>query len=238
MIQNQLCGYCNVKLTKEENSQTCRSREHLIPNAALTQKRNYAEADFYVCRRCNLNKSRMDYIIGFIAKIQASDPDIALQAIANAKKKKLENQRFEKMIDSTVFNGTNYEMTMPFTVNELDSYVLYLAKGLYFRTYKKTLNTTLFMVDFNLINKRMIDSISSSYSMIHESDPIEDLKKNPNAELILKGECILIQGEGGKRNYLIFFQNGFGLLINIVRRSHKNVKKKLDYLKTFSSFQS
>lgn len=236
MIQNKHCAYCNVKLTKVENSDNCQSREHLIPNAALTNKRNNSEADFYACRKCNLDKSKMDYIIGFLAKIQSTSSDIALKAISNAKTKKREIQRFENMTKSAVFNETEYEMTMPFTVNELESYVQYLAKGLYFITYQKPMNTTIFMVYFQLINKKMMGSISESYHASHKSYPLDDLKKNQNVELILNGECILVHGGQNKRKHLIFLQDGFGLSIDIVRRTHKNTKKKLDYFKRFSSF--
>jgi len=77
MIYNTLCAYCRVKLNNKENHPNSQSVEHLIPNSLTLTKRNNKHGDFYVCKKCNSHKSKMDNLIGNISKFQSFDDKLA-----------------------------------------------------------------------------------------------------------------------------------------------------------------
>lgn len=208
----------------------------MIPNTALSKesKRTRADGDFMACVKCNQKKSKMDYIFGLIAKLQTRNVSIAEAAITEVLNKPNEQARIAKMLSTAKFNGIEYKMNMPCTASDLDEYFTFLAKGQYFKQFKKTLNTTLYMVDFKLIDKDMLEGISRLYRQRHDSEPLDDLLNNINLEILADGECIIIPA--GKSN-VIFFQGSIGVKLEVVRRTNRNMKNKREYLKTFAGFK-
>lgn len=236
MIRNEICAYCGVRLTELHNAASKSSIEHMIPNTALSRanRRNKGDGDFMACTKCNQRKSKMDYIFGLIAKLQTKNVCIAEAAVSDILQRPNEYGRVSRMLNTAKFNGSEFNMTMPCSASDLDEYFTFLGKGQYFKEFRRPLNTTLYMVIFELVNKEMLMKFCDFYKQYHESDPLDDLAKNPNVEVLGDGECLIVPS--GKR-YLIFFQGSVGVKLDIVRKSNRNIKNKRSYLKSFATFQ-
>lgn len=232
MIHNKICPYCIKTLNKTENDPLCRSREHMIPHVALTSKRDNGQADFYVCRTCNLRKSNIDYVLGVVSKFQSNDESLAIGSIQKALDNPKRNKRFIDMIVSAQVKGQEIHMRLPITGTELSNYIDFLAKGQYFKTTDYMLSMKNNLVTFEFIDKRAIAHLESGYKKQHGSYPIKDLQKNPNAETIAGGECVIYSQKG---KYIFFFQEGLAFIVEIKRRNKTNERKKAEYIKQFSA---
>jgi hypothetical protein len=133
MLNNETCPYCRARMNKKENDPLCKSVEHMIPNVALTRKRDKGEGDFYACRRCNISKSNIDYVLGIIAKGQSNDSELAITSIQKALDDPKRNKRFIDMLSTAESHGQDILMKMPFDSVELSNYMDFLAKGQYFK---------------------------------------------------------------------------------------------------------
>lgn len=116
VIFNEVCPYCRQRMINAENHLLSKSVEHLILNAALSRKRGKGEGDFYACRKCNSEKSNIDYVLGVIAKGQSYDEDFAFQSIWKALDDKKRNKRFIKMIIEGEHKGDLVQMPLPIVI--------------------------------------------------------------------------------------------------------------------------
>ena len=221
MIRNKICAYCrkpmSVKTINEENTQ---SYEHLIPNVATNRKRKKDEADFYVCRACNTQKSKVDNILGKCAKIQGKNDEIALRTI---KKERSKNSPLFKSLKSSASISLNGPIaSMPIKGPELIEYISFLGKGQFLRQTGKIYDPQKNVMEILWANKQIMSQLEKDYETQHHSNPFRDLKKNPNTELINDGECVI---NSDKFKYLFFIHDYFFVSITILPNTRRNREK-------------
>ncbi len=224
MIRNSVCPYCSKLMVKAENQPLSRSVEHLIPNVVLTSNRNKGDGDFYACRACNSSKSEMDYVLGALAKSQCNDEKLALGTIWKALDDPKRNSRFIDMILAGAEQADG-RVTMPLPVSghEVATYADYLAKGQYFKRYKKPISPSQYVVTFEVVGKLVFSDLLNSYKARHGTTPFEDLKSNPYTEVIADSECLI--WSKNNRNMFIF-HSGFALITKLMNNTKRNVARR------------
>lgn len=237
MIENNICPYCRRPLIKAENQDNSRSVEHLIPNAVLTRRRNKDEGDFYACRKCNSEKSKIDYVLGVIAKAQSSNDTLAADTLIKSIEK--DNGATKRFIDMTHTARPTNEGTIhaeiPINAQELIEYMHYLGKGQYFKLNHNKLTYKLYnpreqvmLVEF--VNKQALYPLEGSYTKRHKTNPFQDLQRNPYTEVINSGECLIW---AKNNNFLFVFHNYTAVIVKVLKKNKKNiakVKKSESYL--------
>lgn len=217
-------------MVKAENNDLSKSVEHMIPNAALTQKRGKGEGDFYACRKCNARKSNIDYVLGIIVKSQSKISDLSLQSMWNALDDTKRNKRFIDMILSAQQHGDNVSLPLPIKPTELAEYVDFLAKGQYFKKHKKPLSMKQNTVSFEIVNKLVLNELEKIYGDMNKSHPFKDLQLNPRTETIQDGECLI----WSKNNqHLFIFHEGVALILKILKRNKLNMQRRQDSINKF-----
>jgi hypothetical protein len=226
MIKNKVCPYCRIALIKAENKDNSRSVEHLIPNVALTRKRNKGEGDFYACRKCNMRKSNIDNMLGVVAKCQTIDNDIASKTLIKAVTKgDGASKRFKDMVRTAERNVDEVHMRIPIKGPELVEYIHFLGKGQYFKDNLVPFDPDKLEMEILFANKQVTGSLISSYKEKHGSDPFRDLEKNSFSKIINNGECIIYSKEN---EYMFSFHDYTVITVKILNKSRKN--KKIAYL--------
>lgn len=166
MLKNRICPYCITVLVEAENLPNARSVEHLIPNTALRFPRTKRDGDFYACRKCNCNKSHIDYVLAVVARNQSSDDELAIQTMIDAttKDKKI-SVRFLKMISTAEETSHGVEMRMPLIGRELLDYISFLGKGQHFRSAGRPYDERHQVMIVNFYNKEVMRPLSRNTSL-------------------------------------------------------------------------
>ena len=219
-------------MIKAENQDNSRSVEHLIPNTTLTIKRKNNEGDFYACRKCNGRKSNIDYVLGVVAKSQSTDSKMAANTLIKAvTKDEKRAQRFLDMLHTVREIPAGVEMKVPIGADELIEYIYFLGKGQYFKSTNRLFNPSKQVIEFDYINKPVLDYVEKNYSVEHSSNPFRDLEKNELTEVVNNGECLI----WSRRNqYLFIFHDYTAIIIKILSKNRKNMKKSkksIDYIR-------
>lgn len=222
MIFNDLCPYCSVELVVGENLPNGRSVEHLIPNTALTTPRNKGEGDFYACRTCNGAKSKIDYVLGVIAKAQSPNPKLAASALIEAvTSDKKAAAKFIDMVRAPEHRGGGVLLKMPIEGRDLFDYFMFLAKGQHFKTTGQILDLATQVALLEFASKSLLQSFEEEYGKQHGTLPMADLSANPRVERIGGDECLIWSRE---HDHMIVFHWYTGVLIQIRPRSRKNYR--------------
>jgi hypothetical protein len=220
-----------VLMIKAENKDNSRSVEHLIPNVALTKKRNNDQGDFYACRKCNIRKSKIDEILGLVSKGQSDDQKMAGEALVKLvdRHKKLP-ARFVPMIENAVTEHGGVRTTLPMSGLELIEYLTFLGKGVYFIKNERPYVRNRQVMILSLFNKHVNKTFSEGYQKQYGANPIRDLEKNPRSVVIAPGECVI----WSKNNeFLIYLHDYMSIGIQIKNRNRKNSEKekaKIEYI--------
>ena len=224
MLRNSLCPYCGVLMVKGENLKHGRSVEHLIPNVVLRHKRSNGQGDFYACRRCNGDKSHMDYVLAVIAKSQAHDDHFAAQTLIDAVTEGdgRRASRFIDMIRDVEETPRGAEMTLPLSGNELLKYMEYLGKGQYFKRTGRVFQTSTHVMLFDYVNKEVMRFIEGNYGIEHGSNPFRDLEQNHYSEVLSDGDCIIYSKN---LTFLFLFHDYTGIAICVKPRNRKNMER-------------
>ncbi|CTP83300.1 hypothetical protein A6R71_16640 [Xanthomonas translucens pv. arrhenatheri] len=223
MITNEVCPYCLVIMVKAENLDNSRSVEHLIPNAALTRKRKNDEGDFYACRRCNSQKSKVDEVIGAMAKAQSADSELAASALIKlVTRHESLPARYARMLDSAQPDLDGVHVDMPLTGPELIQYLTFLGKGAYFKKFKKPLRSSNQIMLIDLHNKQILASFEQAYEAKHGTRPVRDLETNPRSEVIEPGQSV-IWSKG--TTFFIVLHDYLGISIKVRPRNRKNERR-------------
>ena len=226
MITNSICPYCSIEMIKAENMPCSRSVEHLVPNTALTRKRNNGEGDFYACRKCNSEKGTLDEIFGLIARCQSNDSELASQALIRAfTKRNNVPKRLWEMYDSAVEVGENIEAKMPAYGQELIDYATFLGKGLYFLKHQRVFNEKKDVMHIRFYNKQVHSSFAQNYETQFMSNPIKDLESNSSSWVIAEDECVIWSKN---RSHLVIFHHFISFGIQFKTLNHKTLQKKKD----------
>ena len=215
MIKNSICPYCGkkIKFTGDGNDPFFKSCEHLIPNSIFSIKRGNGEADFFAHRKCNADKSQMDSIIGLISKSQSYDHQTAVGSI-NKSVTSNNKKRFEEIYKNSKTDGEHRFSRLPFSKNEILSYINYLAKGLYYKKKNKILNLKINIVIFSYLDPFFMKNHIN----------LEELKSRFSHENIMNNECIIINYL--RNEFYIFFHSSTGIYIQILKKNKKNIERQ------------
>lgn len=211
-------------MVKGENLSNCRSVEHLVPNTALTHKRNNGEGDFYACRKCNCAKGVLDEIFGLIARCQSDDSELAAKALIRAftKRKSVPNRLWEMYYSAKEVNG-HVEANMPVYGRELLDYATFFGKGLYYLKHKRVFNEKREVMHIHFFNKQVHSSFAQHYENRFSSNPIKDLENNSNSWVVVEDECVIWSKN---RSHLIIFHHFISFGIRFKSRNKKTISKK------------
>lgn len=225
LIHNNVCPYCRRRLVIAENLPISRSVEHLIPNSALTRKRKNDEGDFYCCRECNSRKSNLDYVIGVVAKAQSKNTELAAETMIKAvTSDDHRSKRFADMVSAArkQING-DVHMNIPVDGAELWDYMMYFAKGLYFKEFRRPLSMSANAIVAEYVNKQVLSGFEQAYYQNHGSIPYGDLENNQRSEVVEPGECVIWSKN---RKYMVILHHSAALILKVLKRNVKNSKRE------------
>jgi hypothetical protein len=207
-------------MVQAENLDHSRSVEHFIPNTLLSVPRSQRDGDFFACRKCNSTKSKIDYILAVVARVQSPNDEVAtktlLKAVTSSKKS---SKKFIEMLRGARHRPDGVHMDTPIDGRDLLNYMMYLAKGQYFRETGSIFDEQSLIVQIEFVNKPVLSALKSNYKGQHWSDPILDLIKNPNSESFGKDECVIWTRE---HDYLFILHHYTAIIIRIRPRSRRN----------------
>jgi hypothetical protein len=202
MICNTHCPYCGVELVRAENLPRSRSREHMIPNTCLARSRSRGEADFYSCRECNCAKSKIDFVLSAVAKVQSADSSLAARALSEVIRRNDKAVRpFHRMMGTAEHHTDGFHFAIPIDGQDLYEYLCFLGKGQHFRSTGTIFDPRSRVIQVEFINKQVTTCLEQNYENDHRADPFGDLERNPHAESIGGGEC-LIWSKGDEHLFL------------------------------------
>lgn len=235
MIKNTICVYCRVKLNDIKNDEYCKSVEHFIPNSLMPNNRTNANGDFYVCRKCNSDKSMMDNLFGKISKFQSYDASLASKSIIKEFDKNKRNKKLTKIFENSTIGKYGIYTKMPFNGLELYLYMEYLGKGQFFKKTGKIYSKSKYIMIFTYINKESNIIFTEKYKKIHTSDNFKDLKENLYTEVVYNGECLIYAKEYYK--YMFVFHKHTVVLVEVKKRNNRTsrmaLKNKENVIKMF-----
>ena len=84
------------------------------------------------------------------------------------------------------------------------------------------------LVEF--VNKQALSWLEGSYPKRHQTNPFQDLQRNPYTEVINNGECLIWSKDN---EFLFIFHNYTAVIVKVLRKNRKNierVKKSESYL--------
>ncbi len=164
----------------------------MIPNALLTRPRNRGEGDFYACRQCNSAKSKIDYVLAVVAKAHSVDPDLATKALSGAVlRDDNASPRFRQMMQTAEHHADGVHVAIPIDGEELYDYLCFLGKGQHFKSTGTVFDSRNCVIEAEFVNKQVMEALERSYASSHRASPFSDLARNPNAESIGGGECLI-----------------------------------------------
>lgn len=226
MIKNSNCVYCGIEIKKSKNSGDGRSVEHLIPQSAVSKKRSNAQGDFYVCRKCNTEKSKIDALFGLLSRINTPGSGGLEAAEKLARMAGKGNKTLINMFNSHQKKAGGYEIQLPFKGKDIYNYGVFLTKGEYFKRHREILDLEKTIVFVKWAGPFFIDKLISRYKNNNGKNPFDDLVLNDNIENINK-ECFIVYGIEN-RGFVFFFGRSYGLITEVVEYSEKNKKEKLE----------
>lgn len=207
-------------MIKAENLDHSRSVEHFIPNTLLSIPRSPRDGDFFACRKCNSRKSKIDYVLAIVARAQSPNLRLATEtlweAITSAKKS---SKKFVEMVQGAHYGLGGVHMDIPISGRDLVDYILYLAKGQYFRKTRNIFDEQTMVAQIEFVNKQVLSALKSSYTTQHSSDPVLDLMRNPNSESFGKDECVIWTNEN---DYLFILHHYTAIMVCVRPRSRRN----------------
>jgi hypothetical protein len=207
-------------MIQAENLDHSRSVEHFIPNTLLSVPRSPRDGDFFACRKCNSKKSKIDYVLAVVARVQSPNDEVAtntlLKAVTSSKKA---SKKFIDMVRGARHNPDGVYMDIPIDGRDLVDYLTYLAKGQYFRKTGHIFDEQKMVAQIEFVNKPVLSALKANYKGQHWSDPILDLIKNPNSESFGKDECVIWTRES---DYLFILHHYTAIMIRIRPRSRRN----------------
>ncbi len=205
------------------NQPNTRSVEHLIPNAVLTKPRTKRDGDFFACRKCNSRKGHIDYVLGVVAKAQSDNPELATNALISAvNSNDGRSERFIQMAAEARATLHGVEANIPIFGQELLEYISFLGRGQYFRKRSTPFDNDSKVMIVDYVNKLVMSALSEDYLAKHGTNPISDLVQNRYSESFGDGECIIYSKND---RYLFLFHSYTAIIIEIKRRSAKNVER-------------
>jgi hypothetical protein len=212
----------------------------MIPNALLTQPRTRSEGDFYACRECNSAKSNIDYVLAVVAKAQSVDSGLAARTLSEAVlRDDNTSQRFRQMMRTAEHHADGFHMAIPIDGKDLYEYLCFLGKGQHFKTTGTVLDSQSRVIQAEFVNKQVMASLEQSYAHSHKTNPFSDLARNPHAESIGDGEC-LIWSKG--HEHLFLFHHYTAAIVRVPFRTKKSAirarRLKATLLKDFPTMGS
>ncbi|EAB8245110.1 hypothetical protein HRZ20_003845 [Escherichia coli] len=217
------CVYCGVLMNKVENHPHCRSVEHMIPQVSVSIHRTNGEGDFYVCKKCNGDKSRIDEVLGVICRMVGEHSTGSFDAVNkfhNALKRK--DSKFREAFQSVRHTKKGAQITLPLNGREIYQYGTWLAKGVFFLEYGQLLTVDK-LIWINIVRHDEVMAIKEMYRNERGSEAFDDLSKNSNIPNI-NGESFLIVGQDA-REMFICFNRVMMFHIKILDRTFINQKK-------------
>ena len=235
MIKNKNCVYCGKEVRKSKNNDDGRSVEHLIPQIAVSKKRTNAQGDFYVCRKCNTEKSKIDELLGLLSRINTTG-DGGREAISKlAKMVGKKNKAVLSMMDCATKHPDGMEIKLLFKGEDIYKYGLFLTKGEYFKKHGEILNNDDKIVLVTWGGPHLIKELLSSYRETYGTNPFEDLTQNDHVENIFE-ECFIIVGKNGTEFSFIFNQS-YILITKVVDHTEENkTEKRINKLALIAGF--
>lgn len=221
MIANSHCPYCGVEMVQAENLDHSRSVEHFIPNILLSTQRSPRDGDFFACRKCNSKKSKIDYVLAVVARAQSPNANIAVATLVKAvTSSKKSSGRFIGMVRTARRGPDGVHMDMPISGRDLADYLVYLAKGQYFRSTGEIFDERRLVAQTEFIDKQVLRALKAEYKIRHWADPLADLAKNPHSETFGQDECVIWARDN---QYLFVLHHHLGIVIRICPRSRRSV---------------
>lgn len=202
-----------------ENSPLSKSHEHLIPNVAVSQRRNNSESDFFACRECNSKKSRLDELFGKSSKLLSKHTDIQINTIENEQIKGTKSS-FYKSINNFNADGP---FLLPFNYDDLECYANFLAKGLFFIQNRKILNLNKNVIITRFLSKTEMLSLEALYNTERKS-MFDDLSKNKKI-ININNQCYAIIGS--KQEYILMLNEYMVFILKVANKNLSNVGKSI-----------
>ena len=235
MIKNKNCVYCGREVKKSINMDDGRSVEHLIPQIAVSKKRTNAQGDFYVCRKCNTEKSKIDELFGLLSRV--NDPGGGgIEAISKlVKMVGKKNKAVLAMQDSATKHPEGIEIKLPFKGEDIYKYGLLLTKGEYFKRHSRLLNTDEKIVLVTWGSSQLIKVLLSRYKETQGKNIFEALALNDHVENIFE-ECFIVVGKDGME-FSFIFNRSYLLITKVVDYTEENkLERRINKLALIAGF--
>jgi len=188
IVNNLVCPYCLIALNDIPNHPHKSAREHLIAERFFSAKRGMGHADFNCCRKCNADKSAMDYIFAAVSRLQSSE-SISKEEVEDVLQDKRKINRFLKAFGSAQSEGELVRVSFPASPGDILSYLDFLAKGQYFLTTGYFLTNSKLIYIPDMYCRGLLDRFDNYYKS-GSGTKFEDLKQNPYSQVLGNGEVI------------------------------------------------
>lgn len=222
MIHNNLCAYCRVTFNNIQNHQNSKTVEHLIPNSLTLKKRNNNNGDFYACKKCNSDKSKMDNLVAKVSKFQSFDDKLATDTMAQEYTKDKTNPKLVKVLTNTDKGQFGIYGKLPFNGQEIYEYMEYLGKGEYLKQTNKVFSKYKNVMTFLYLNKEANIIFSDKYKKSHGTNNFNDLMKNEYTEVLNEGECMIYTKD--KNKFMFVFHHHTVIIVTIDKSSSRTKK--------------
>jgi len=203
-----------------ENDPRCRSEEHMIPTTLFGIRR---QPDFYACRKCNGQKSKIDHVLTLISKGQSSDVQLAASAWIKEFDSPKRSARLTQSLGSASLQLDGVHLAMPLTGQEIHDYSVFLAKGQYLRRSKQVFDPAERVIHVRVfLSKALTGALESEYRVTHGASPFEDIRANPLCETLGSGECLIWSKN---YEYLFLFHHYTSIAIHVPLRTKKSARR-------------
>lgn len=217
--KNKVCPYCRQIMNSTPNDLLSATREHLVPNTLLKNKRDRGDYDFWTCKGCNSRKSDLDFVLATIAKMQAPDEDFAVQSVHKALDRNDHKRYLEMIATAKKMSDGRVALKIPVSYEEIAKYCEYLAKGAYYLKRKLPLSTSQNILLFEVFNNSVMMPLERSYKLQFGTSPVRDLESNKFSIVLVPGEALIWH----KNNQFLFvLHDRFVISIKIARKNSTN----------------
>lgn len=86
----------------------------------------------------------------------------------------------------------------------------------------KVFDPTTRLIEIDYITKQVFLAIEKDYQSKFNSSPFRDLEKNPLAEVINGGQCIIWSRDD---QYLFIFHDSTAIIVKVLERNHDNERQ-------------
>ena len=125
-------------------------------------------------------------------------------------------------------------MAIPIDGGDLYEYLCFLGKGQHFKSTGTIFDSHSRVIQVEFVNKQVMAPLEQSYERSYMTNPFSHLARNPHAESVGGGEC-LIWSKG--HNHLFLFHHYTVAIVCVPLRTKKNVirarKLRASLLKDF-----